>query len=77
MEFRQSTRLIRLLFDGFWASQLCAIKYFRQTDNSFFFFLMIIKKKQLNTCTIISIFFITGSTMSEQRNIKKWERCIG
>ncbi len=35
MEFRRITGLIRLLFDGFWASQPCTIKYFGQTDNSF------------------------------------------
>ncbi len=64
MEFRQSTRLIRLLLDGFWASQPCTIKYFGQTDNSF----NGKKQQQLNTCAIISIFLITGSTMSEQHN---------
>ncbi len=72
MEFRQSTRLIRLLLDGFWTSQPCTIKYFGQTDNSFNG-----KKQQLNTCAIISIFLITGSTTSEQHNNKKWECCIG
>ncbi len=73
MEFRQSTRLIRLLFDGFWASQPCTIKYFGQTDNSF----NGKKQQQLSTCAIISIFLITGSTTSEQHNNKKWECCIG
>ncbi len=73
MEFRQSKRLIRLLLDGFWASQPCTIKYFGQTDNSFN---GKNKTKKLNTCAIILIFLITGSTTSEQHNNKKWE-CIG
>ncbi len=48
---------------------------FGWTDNStvsvpaaIFFYIV---KNKINTCAIISIFFITGSTMSEQRTKQK------